>query len=509
MRNSKGKDSREAILLGQVEALSRLGTWELDLKSNTIYWSDGVYKILGHKPQSFDVDFKIGLSVIHPDDHEKALAKMNEAIKEGIQYDIRKRFITVNNEIRYIRSTGHVIYDPDGTPSKLIGVFQDITEMNEAERNLRELNDRYNLVTRATNDAIWDYDIVQNELKWEEGFLKLFGYDPTLVEPTFEFLISLIHPEDRDRIVQQIQSTMADPYKESWLEEYRFMKADGTYAYVADRAIFIRNDDRKVVRAVGAMADISDRKFMEDSLKQLNNQLEARAHELAISNQELEQFAYVTSHDLQEPLRMITSFLNLLQKKYGDKLDEKAHQYINFATSGAARMKHIILDLLEFSRVGSSTEQLSIINVNEIINEVKLLQRRFIEDTQAIIEYDELPILSMYRIPLLQIFHNLIGNALKYSKPDVPPRIRIISSDLGDSWKFDIEDNGIGIEPEFYDRIFIVFQRLQPQKHSDGTGMGLAIVKKILDIVGGSITLKSEPGVGSTFTFMIPKNVSR
>lgn len=509
MPHRKVKESREAILLEQVESLSKLGTWELDLDTNTINWSDGVYRILGHEPQSFDVDFKIGLSVIHPDDHEKALAKMNEAIKEGIQYDIRKRFITVTNEIRYIRSTGRVIYDTNGTPSKLIGVFQDITEMYEAERNLRDLNERYNLVTRATNDAIWDFDVLHNELKWEEGFLKLFGYDPALVAPTLDFLISLIHPEDQHRIVQQIQSTMADPHKESWLEEYRFMKADGTYAYVVDRAIFIRNGDGKVIRAVGAMADISIRKNMEDSLKQLNNQLEARAQELAISNEELEQFAYVTSHDLQEPLRMISSFLNLLQKKYGDKLDEKAHQYINFATGGAARMRHIILDLLEFSRVGSSTEQLSIINVNEIMNEVKLLQRRNIEDKQAIIESDELPIMSMYRIPLLQIFHNLIGNALKYSKPDVPPHIRIIATDLEDSWKFDIEDNGVGIEPEFYDRIFIVFQRLQPRKYSDGTGMGLAIVKKILDTVGGSISLKSEPGVGSTFTFVIPKNVSR
>ena len=235
------------------------------------------------------------------------------------------------------------------------------------------------------------------------------------------------------------------------------------------------------------------------------NELKNVNKKLQTSNSELEQFAYVASHDLQEPLRMITSFLTQLEKKYNNQLDDKAKQYINFALEGSARMRNIILDLLEFSRVGTHEEEKELLDTNEIVEETKMLLRKLIEEKNATITYKELPTILAYRSPMVQVFQNLISNSLKYAKTDEAPIIEISAKDLKHEWQFTIKDNGIGISKAYYDKIFVIFQRLHNQKEYSGTGMGLAIVKKIVESFGGKIWLESEEGKGSTFYFTLPK----
>lgn len=240
-------------------------------------------------------------------------------------------------------------------------------------------------------------------------------------------------------------------------------------------------------------------------LEKLNMILENHTRELMLSNKELEEFAYVASHDLQEPLRMITSFMNQLKKKYDDQLDDKAHQYIHFAIDGASRMRQIILDILEFSRVGKYTENLEQVNLNEVVKGVCLLQHRTIEKKKAEIKYENLPTLVSYRPPLVHIFQNIIANALKYSKTNVPPLIEVRAVEQQNEWEFSVSDNGIGIDKEFFDKIFIIFQRLHNKTDFEGTGVGLAIVKKTVDNLGGRVWVESVEGEGSTFYFTIPK----
>lgn len=387
-------------------------------------------------------------------------------------------------------------------------VAKDATEIVESQKQLKRSNERYEMVTKATNDAIWDYDVTNNQLFWAKGFETLFGYDLTKVKPTFNFLIDKIHPEDRPSIVSKMQSYMSPANQDTiWEEEYRFKKADGSYAYIIDMAIFIRNEKGEVVRALGAMADISHRKEYEKSLKLLNAELEQNVKQLAISNAELEQFAYVASHDLQEPLRMVTGFMSLLQDKYKDQLDDKAQKYIHFATDGANRMRQIILDLLDFSRVINSTEELSRIDLNQLMKEVVLLHKKHIKEKKAKIKYENLPQITAFPSPLMRLFQNLINNAIKYSKDNEPPIVTISAEELGDKWKFSISDNGIGISKEFHEKIFIIFQRLHGRTQYKGTGIGLSIVKKIVENLGGQIWLESEENVGSTFHFTIPKEV--
>jgi light-regulated signal transduction histidine kinase (bacteriophytochrome) len=242
----------------------------------------------------------------------------------------------------------------------------------------------------------------------------------------------------------------------------------------------------------------------EQSLKSLNASLAKRAAELASSNEELERFAYVASHDLQEPLRMVSSFLQLLQKRYNEKLDAKANEYIHFAVDGAERMKTLILDLLKFSRVNSSKEEHEPVDLNEVCNNILVTYKQTIDKGNASINVHPLPIISGGKTELIQLFQNLIGNALKY-KGQSPPIINVGAKETESFWEFYISDNGIGIEPRFFNKIFIIFQRLHHKNEYSGTGIGLAICKKIVERHGGSIWVDSLPGKGSTFYFTLPK----
>lgn len=251
--------------------------------------------------------------------------------------------------------------------------------------------------------------------------------------------------------------------------------------------------------------DITSRKTSESLLMDLSLSLQQYTKDLAKSNADLEQFAYVASHDLQEPLRMITSFLTLLERKYGNKLGDTGKQYLHFAVDGAKRMRQIILDLLEFSRVGSYNNKLEEIDLNQLVEEILVLYRTQIKEKNAEIRYEKLPRVSSHRIPLRQVLQNLIGNALKYQKNQQSPLVKISSKEVNNHWVISVQDNGIGIAAQYYEKIFAIFQRLHNKDEYTGTGIGLAITKKIVENLGGKIWVSSELGKGSTFYFTILK----
>jgi PAS domain S-box-containing protein len=406
--------------------------------------------------------------------------------------------------------TSNLWFEVSAYPTKegLSVYFKDVSIKKISEQKIKETNERFEKVTEATNDAIWDYNFEEKVLFWSKGFSTLFQYDLNNFEPTFDFLLSCIHPDDRNNFIEKIEQFLFDSSKNNWFEEYRFLKADGTYAYVMDRAIFIRNNQGRATRAIGAMTDITYRKEYENSLTSLNKILKKQADDLAFSNKELEQFAYVASHDLQEPLRMVTNFLSQLEKKYKDQLDERAEMYIHYAVDGAKRMRQIILDILEFSRIGKIDESMDFIDLEQIVNEVVLFQNEIIKEKNATILIDKLPVIFNHKTPLKQVFQNLISNALKYAKADESPLIEIRAKELENEWQFSVKDNGIGINGEYFDKIFEIFQRLHVREDYSGTGIGLSIVKKILENMGGKIWVESNEGQGSIFSFIIPKNYS-
>ena len=235
-------------------------------------------------------------------------------------------------------------------------------------------------------------------------------------------------------------------------------------------------------------------------------QLRTLLAEVERSNRDLEQFAYVASHDLQEPLRMVSSYTQLLEKRYRDKLDDDAREFMNYTVDGARRMQRLINDLLEFSRVSTRGKQLEPVDANEVLGTVRANLSAAIEDAGALVTNEELPTLMADPTQLGQLLQNLVGNAIKFSGAE-SPRVHVAACERNGEWVFMVKDNGIGIDPEYFVRIFVIFQRLHATADYPGTGIGLAVCKRIVERHRGRIWVESEPGNGATFSFSIPKSI--
>jgi PAS domain S-box-containing protein len=258
----------------------------------------------------------------------------------------------------------------------------------------------------------------------------------------------------------------------------------------------MKSDGQPLV--ISTIRDITARKQVEERLR-------AAAAELARSNAELEQFAYVASHDLQEPLRMVASYTQLLARRYKGQLDQDADEFIEFAVDGARRMQELINDLLTFSRVGTRPLELETLTTGRVVDQVIGDLAGAIGDTHAsVTRDDDLPTLRADRTQLRQLFQNLIANGIKFHRPGEAPRVHVSATREPMAWRFGVSDNGIGIEPQYLERIFALFQRLHSRADYPGTGIGLAICRKIVERHGGQMRVRSEPGHGTTFEFTLP-----
>ena len=389
----------------------------------------------------------------------------------------------------------------DEQPLKIFTII-DVTAQKMAEIDFKKKNDKYQFLTEETFDAIWDWDLITDKLNWNESAKKMFEINTPDEIDVPEWWTSNLHPDDKARVQQNLNNHLQLGLP-NWHDEYRFRTGSGKYKYISDRGYLVCDENKKPLRMVGAMQDLTKLKAHEITLQTLNDSLEKRAKELAESNEELERFAYVASHDLQEPLRMVSSFLQLLEKRYKDKLDKKAHEYIAYAVDGAERMKKLILDLLEYSKVNTSAANVEQVNLNDTLNDVLFTYKNALVESNGIIQSHDLPVVSGNKTQLLQVLQNLIGNAIKY-RSEKPPAIIITCEEENSFYQICIADNGIGIDPRFYNKIFVIFQRLHTREQYSGTGIGLSICKKIIEKHGGKLWVSSVPGQGSKFYFTLP-----
>jgi signal transduction histidine kinase len=280
--------------------------------------------------------------------------------------------------------------------------------------------------------------------------------------------------------------------------EYDRKLDTGGPSEVAALARDVEGMRRKIVR------DLAEVGRARAAVELANQQLEQQAAELTRSNRDLEQFAYVASHDLQEPLRKVTSFCQLLQRRYEGQLDERADQYIGFAIDGAQRMQRLINDLLAFSRIGRVTSGFTDVDLNALMAETVSQHESTLQRTGGEVTWARLPVVRGEAALLAALLGNLVGNSLKFRRPDVPPRVHVTANRVGDDWEFSCRDNGIGIEAEFGDKVFVIFQRLHAKGAYPGTGIGLAIAKKIVEFHGGRIWLAPSTGPGTNIRFTLP-----
>ena len=350
--------------------------------------------------------------------------------------------------------------------------------------------------------AKWIYDEeTLRFLEVNDAAVLLYGYSQ---EEFLQMTLRDIRPEEElAGLLEDIKVVKNDPEGfHASLRRHRKHSGEIIDVLVSGHPIIV---DGRRARMV-AVSDITERRRHETQLRHLNADLAKRASELAASNAELERFAYIASHDLQEPLRMVSSFLQLLQRRYRGQLDEKADQYIHYAVDGAERMKALIMDLLEYSRVGTAKEGFGEVDTAVIMQEVGDVFRERIIAARARVEIGALPKVCGDKVQLMQLFQNLLSNALKYHSERLPV-IRINAREEQRHWLFSVEDNGIGIDSQFFDKIFIIFQRLHNKSDYSGTGIGLAICKKIVERHGGKIWVESRPKEGSTFYFTVSKKL--
>jgi light-regulated signal transduction histidine kinase (bacteriophytochrome) len=297
------------------------------------------------------------------------------------------------------------------------------------------------------------------------------------------------HPDYVKGVVEKFSASLKSG--EPWEDTFMLRSKDGEYRWFLARAVPIRDEHGKVIRWFGTNTDITDLKASQEKLEN--------------SNRELDQFAYVASHDLQEPLRQITSFTELLGQSYSAGFDERGKRYMKYVVEGAQRMQRLIQDLLTYSRVGRLERERGRVDCNLVVDNVVAGMGDSIRETNAVVTHDSLPVLEANEANIALIFQNLIGNAIKFRKTEEPPRVHITAKKTVSTWLFAIKDNGIGIKQKYFEKIFVIFQRLHTREQYSGTGIGLSIVKKIVDTYGGKVWVESEPGKGSTFYFTIPQ----
>lgn len=462
--------------------------YEWDMVNDKVYWGESFERFFGYLHQG-DFTAEDWRKMMHPEDIEDSSSKLNEFFTDPEKFKIAEehRLIKKDGSVIFAEIIGFIIRNNQNTPIRLIGVIRDITETRE----LRKLLDSASQMAKI---GAWELDVRSMELYWSRMTRQIHEC-PEDIEIDLDQSINFYQEEYREEIKKLVDDCIQNGV--SFDFEFPIITYQGHEKWVRalGQAEFFHGS---CIKIYGSFQDIHARKLAE-------KQVELHLQDLAKSNAELEQFAYVASHDLQEPLRMVTSFLALIDKKYQNLLDEKGKTYIDYAMDGAVRMRNIILDLLEFSRVGRVSGEKNFINLNEIMEEVVKLQKQAIQESDAKIYFDSLPVIISNKLLMLQVFQNLIGNALKYRKIDTPPEIHVSFVDKTKYWQIAIKDNGIGIEKAYHDRVFVIFQRLHNKDEYSGTGIGLAIVKKIINNLGGEIWLESEIGRGSTFYFTIPK----
>jgi PAS domain S-box-containing protein len=495
------------VVLGKANQLARMGSWEFDVEMSALFWSD-ITKEIHEVSFEFLPSLENAMQAYKEGNNRDLMViKVNDALKNGTPWDVELEIITDKGNEKWIRSIGETEFI-DGKCVKVYGSVQDIDERKRAEENIRSSEERRELIMNNALDAIICFDKHGDVTFWNPQAVSIFGWQEE--EVLGQKLSCIILPE-RDRV--QLEEGMKHYFKTgaslalNKLLQLSALRKSGEEFPVELSVLPIQQNDEEFFCAF--VRDITERKSWETQLLQLNQNLQRQTHEMAAINKELEQFAYVASHDLQEPLRMVTSFITLLQKKYDHLFDEKGKKYIYFAVDGASRMRQMILDLLEFSKIGRNDELKEHVDLNEIVEEIQILYNSKIEEQKAIILTEKLPILQSYKSPIRQVFQNIISNSLKYSNQNKPCLIEIHAKEVDNYWEFSIKDNGIGIGKDYFDKIFVIFQRLHTKEVYSGNGMGLSVTKKIIENLNGKIWVESVEGEGSVFFFTIPNTETK
>ena len=438
--------------------------------------------------------------LIHPDNVGRVEALRRRTLAGGEPLDLEFRVVLPWDRLIWVQFKGRAVPDEAGGLSRVIGVLIDVTARKQADLalaryagDLRTSQDQLRDVIAATGAGYFHLSLHDARGSLSTRGAAILGFSTTEMPSLLEIAVEAqarMHPDDIDRVLGAFMA-FVEADIERTDQEFRVRTPEGGWRWVQAIGTSAERDaNGRVVTLAGFLFDIDERKRSEEALRR--------------SNMELQRFAYVASHDLQEPLRSIISFSQLLEMRYRGKLGKDADEYIAFIVEGGNRMQALIRDLLTFSRVETAAKPLALTETRAVVADAVRSMDAALRDAEAIVEVGELPRAMADAAQLEQVFANLISNALKYRREGVPPVVRISARREGPMVEFAVQDNGIGIEAEYFDRIFEMFQRLHTHDQYEGTGIGLAVVKRIVERHGGRVRVTSVPGEGSTISFTLP-----
>lgn len=614
---------QKKYLSQQAEEIANLGSWEVDLVSDAVYWSDQFYRICGYKPNEVKPSLRLGLDMVHPDDREIAEYVFRQALYYGNDYKIENRIVRPDGTIRYVYSQASVDKDITGKPLRLKGLFFDITDRKEAEETRRSQEERYQSILNAVmegfqlidhefryvylnpaalkqsryaeeqiigrtmmelypgieqtalfknlcecmenhktkyveneftypdNSTGWfelriqpanegllilSVDITErkraeeNKIKTEKRYrslienssegISLFDKDfkvlyrsPSIAriigwtneERSTHLPLQEVHQEDMDMIRTAMKNMLDDP-STPVLVSFRVKHKQGHYIWLEGLMTNLLNDP-DIEAIVLNFRDITERKNAEEKIRQMNDELEQKVIERTAQfdavNKELEAFSYSVSHDLRAPLRAIDGYANMIEEDYEKVLDEEGKRLLGNIQQNAKKMSILIDDLLAFSRLGKKVIQKKVLDMNELVEGVLLDLNKSQTHHTEIKTDDLLPAFGDYSL-VHQIMINLISNAVKYSSKKDKPVVHIQSRQEGKDLIYSVTDNGVGFDMKYAHKLFGVFQRLHTMDEFEGTGVGLAIVQRIVAKHGGKVWADSQVNEGTVFSFSLP-----
>ncbi|MBX9627977.1 MAG: PAS domain S-box protein, partial [Gemmataceae bacterium] len=466
-------------------------------------------------------------AVFHPDDQPRAWARWKHSLETGENYEIEYRLRRRDGQYRWMLGLAQPQRDAAGRIVRWFGTCTDIHDAKQHEERLRQAADRFRSLTEAVPQMVWTADPAGTVTYFNRRWTEYTGF--ALADMAGDRAAGLIHPDDAAGLDRSWKAAVAGA-DGRYAREFRLRRqADGEYRWMLSNAVTLRDDAGAVAEWVGSLTDIDDQKRQAETLDRLvrertaelldqveerrraEDQVRAVARELQRSNRELEQFAYVASHDLQEPLRKIQAFGDLLGTKFAAQLPDQGREYVGKMQGSAGRMSRLIDDLLTFSRVTTHARPFARVDLNVILAEVLEDLEVRIERAGGVVDVGPLPAIDADPTQMRQLFQNLLGNALKFTHPGRPPAVTVRAESgaggnghPGGVCRFTVADNGIGFEDRYQERIFQVFQRLHGRDEYDGTGVGLAVCKKIVERHGGTITAHGRPGEGATFAVTLP-----
>ena len=508
--------------INQTEEVGNIGNWQWNVEDNNFTYSDNLYRLLGTTPSSFKANAENFIDFVHPDDKFSLWNGLDTVVKESKTTSHLFRIIRKDGELRYFTSNSKILQDKKGK-RVVIGVTTDITSLHLTQSGIEERNRELEIANAELvikNESInhaeeigefstWQWDLDSNTLKYSDNQYKMLGCEPQSFEPTIEKYLEFVHPDDRHIILQggdEVLNNIGIPPA-----FFRIIRKDGQIRFIKSIAKSLIDVNGKNT-LIGINSDVT-----EQYLSKV--ELEDRNRELLQSNKELASFNYVASHDLQEPLRKIQLFISRIEDSEKQRLSEVGVEYFSRIHQSALRMRTLIDDLLMFSRTNKADKAFEISDLTTIFQKVKSELTEVIEEKNAVLELVKLPVLNVIPYQIQQLFINLISNSLKYSRANVQPFIRIecekvkakdyeiINKANGEKkyFKLTFTDNGLGFEQSQAENIFILFNRLHHKSEYSGTGIGLAICKKIVENHGGFITAEGMLGEGAKFVFFLPE----